>query len=88
MVLSLVPPKPQIFSFPHGLKNTSGTPALEWLRKTFVPPSSAVNTEISALKTVYLDCFDLLETETSALASVIMEAFLNKIEIFIIRALR
>lgn len=30
MVLSLVPPKPQIFAFPHGLKNTSGTAALEW----------------------------------------------------------
>lgn len=88
MVLSLVPPKPQIFVFPHGLKNTSGTPALEWLRKTFVPPSSAVNTEISALKTVCLDFFDLLVTVTLALASIIMETFLNKIEIFIIRALR
>lgn len=63
MVLSLVPPKPQIFAFPHGLKNTSGTPALEWLRKTLVPPSSAVNTEISALQTVCLDFFDSLVTE-------------------------
>lgn len=58
VVLSqLVPPKPQTRVFPHGLKNTSDTPVLEWLRKTFQPLSmcaNAVNTGINALKTVWI----------------------------------
>lgn len=48
----LVPPKPQTRVFPHGLKNRRDTPVLEWLTKTFLPPSmcgNAVNTGINTL---------------------------------------
>lgn len=53
VVLSqFVPPKPQTRVFPHGLKDTSDTPVLEWLRKTFLPPNmcgNAVNTGINKM---------------------------------------
>lgn len=63
VVLSrLVPPKPQTCFFPHGLKNTSDTPALEWLREKTLPPSmcgSAVITGIKALhKSLYISDFN------------------------------
>ncbi len=83
VVLSqLVPPKPQTRVFPHGLENTSDTPVLEWLRKTFLPPSmcgSAVNTGINALQTVWIlfTFMILIVMVTLAVTSIIMGAILK-----------
>ena len=64
VVLSrLVPPKPQTCVFPHGLRNTSDTPVLEWLRKTFLPPSMCGNgcerwNKCSLKQSVYIHFYD------------------------------
>lgn len=53
IVLSqLAPSKPQTFIFPHVPENTCDTSVFECIRKPFLPPRNASNTDLHALKTV------------------------------------